>query len=121
MEAVTCEFGKSLESFPGCSDSKEKLKQQLSELLIRQWQYIYIEESEVFPLVERALANEDWLRLQNMTPIMDDPICGRRSWYDYERLNRAIEGKYKMQFSGGESHSLNLTEPIAHNWLKELK
>jgi hypothetical protein len=45
-----------------------------------------------------------------MTPILDDPISGRWTWYDYERLSREIEGKYKMEFSGGENSKLTLTE-----------
>jgi hypothetical protein len=71
---------------------------------------MYIEESEVFPLVERALTDKDWMRLQVMTPILDDPIGGRRTWYDYERLNREIEGNCKMELPGGESPGPNLTE-----------
>jgi hemerythrin-like domain-containing protein len=110
LEVVTRELRESLESFPGCTASKEKLKQQLSEFLVGQRQHIYTEESEVFPLVQSSLTKEDWKRIQYMTPILDEPICGRRTWYDYECLNREIEGKHKMEFPGGEDGNLILTE-----------
>ena len=109
LEVVTRELRESLESFPGCTASNKKFKQQLSEFLVGQRQHIYTEESEVFPLVQSALTKEDWKRLQYMTPILDEPICGRRTWYDYECLNREIEGKHKMEFTGGEDGNLNLT------------
>ena len=102
LELVTRELKESLESFPGCAASKEKLKRQLSQFLVGQRQHIYTEESEVFPLVQSALTKEDWKRLQYMTPILDEPICGRRRWSDFERLSRDIEGKHKMKYSGGE-------------------
>jgi len=101
LEVVTRELKESLEYFPGSAASKEKLKRQLSQFLVGQRQHIYTEESEVFPLVQSALTKEDWTRLQYMMPILDEPICGRRRWSDYERLSREIEGKHKMKFSGG--------------------
>ena len=110
LEVVTRELRVSLESLPGSTASNEKLKQQLSDFLVGQRQHIYTEESEVFPLAQSALTKEDWKRLQYMTPILDEPICGRRTWYDYERLSREIESKHKMAFPGGESGNLNLTE-----------
>ena len=110
LEAVTRELRESLESLPGCSASNEKIKQQLSEFLVGQRQHIYTEESKVFPLVQSALTKEDWRRIQYMTPILDEPICGRRTWSDYERLSREIEGKQKMEFPGGDNGNLNLIE-----------
>ena len=101
LEVVTRELRESLESIPGCAASKEKLKQHLSQFLVGQRKHIYIEESEVFPLVKSALTKEDWKRLQYMTPILDEPICGRRRWSDYERLSRDIEGKHKRNFLAG--------------------
>ena len=110
LETVTRELRQSLESSPGCSATNEKVKQQLSEFLVGQRQHIYIEESEVFPLVQRALTDKDWKRLENMTPILDDPMSGRRTWYDYERLNREIEDKHKMELAGGQNSRKNVTE-----------
>lgn len=110
LEVVTRELRETLESLPKCTASNEKFRQQLSEFLVGQRHHIYTEESEVFPLVQSALTTEDWERLQYMTPILDDPISGRWTWYDYERLSREIEGKYKMEFSGGENSKLTLTE-----------
>ena len=110
LEVVTRELRESLESLPRCTASNEKFKQQLSEFLVGQRQHIYTEESEVFPLVQSALTQEDWKRLQYMVPILDEPISGRWTWYDYERLSREIEGKHKMELPGGENGNLNLTE-----------
>ena len=110
MEVVTLEIRDLLEAMPGCAASGRKLRQQLSEYLVWQRRHIYSEESEVFPLVQNALTEKDWERLQYMLPILDDPSRGRRTWYDYERLSREIEGKHKMQLTGGESNNLNLAE-----------
>jgi len=110
LEVVTRELRESLESLPKCTASNEKFKQQLSEFLVGQRQHIYTEETEVFPLVQGALTIEDWERLQYMTPILDEPISGRWTWYDYERLSREIEGKYTVEFPGGENANLILTE-----------
>jgi len=110
LEVVTRELRESLESLPGCTASNEKLKQQLSGFLVGQRQHIYTEELDVFPLVQSALTQEDWKRLQYMVPILDEPICGRRTWTDYERLSRAIEGNHKIELPGSENGNLNLTE-----------
>ena len=110
MEAVTREIRESLESLPGCAASAEKLKQQLSEFLVGQRQHIYTEESEVLPLVQRALTRKDWERLQYMMPILDEPISGKRTWNDYMRLSREIDGMYGMEISSAVSGSPDLTE-----------
>jgi len=110
LEVVTRELRELLESSPGCTASNEKLKLQLSEFLVGQRRHIYTEESEVFPLVQSALTEKDWQRIQYMTPILDEPIGGKRTWYDYERLSREIEGVHKMEYSGGEGGSINRTE-----------
>jgi hemerythrin-like domain-containing protein len=110
LEVVTRELSESLESFSKYTASNEKLKKQLSEFLVMQRKHIYIEESEVFPLVQSALTIEDWKRLQYMVPILDEPISGRRTWYDYERLSREIEASYKMEFPGDENGNPDLTE-----------
>jgi|GEM_PF-3677269 len=113
MEVVTLEIRELLEAMPGCTDSGRKLRQQLSEYLVWQRRHIYAEESEVFPLVANALTEKDWERLQYMLPILDDPIRGRRTWYDYERLSREIEGRHKAQFARGESADLNVAAQSA--------
>ena len=110
MEAVTREIRESLESLPGCAASAEKLKQQLSEFLVGQRQHIYTEESQVLPLVQRALTRKDWERLQYMMPILDEPIGGKRTWNDYMRLSREIDGMYGMEITSGVSSSLDSTE-----------
>lgn len=110
LEVVTRELRESLESLPRCTASNEKLKQQLAELLVGHRLHIYTEESEVFPLVQSALTKEDWKRIQYMVPILDEPICGRRTWYEYERLSKDIEGKHKMELPSGENGNLNSTE-----------
>ena len=110
MEVVTREIRESLESLPGCAASAEKLKQQLSEFLVGQRQHIYTEESEVLPLVQRALTQEDWDRLQYMMPILDEPIGGKRTWNDYMRLSREIDGMYGMEISSSVGKSLDSAE-----------
>jgi hemerythrin-like domain-containing protein len=108
LEVVTRELRELLESLPGCIGAGEKLKQQLSEFLVGQRRHIYTEESEVLSLVKNALTDKDWRRLQNMEPILDEPISGRPTWYDYERLSRAIEDKHLMEMPCGENGNQHL-------------
>ena len=83
---------------PGCAACAVQLRQQLSEFLTGQRQHIYTEESEVFPLVQSALTEKDWKRLEYMTPILDEPISGKRTWNDYQRLSREIDGMFGMEY-----------------------
>ena len=97
MEVVTRELRESLEALSKGTVSTEKLKQQLSEFLVGQRQHIYKEETEVYPLVKKYLTDKDWKQLQNMVSIIDEPICGKKTRYDYERLNRVIEDINKIE------------------------
>jgi len=93
LEVVTRKLRETLEAMPSGSGTREELKEQLSEFLVAQRQHIYIEEVEVYPLVQEVLTKEDWSRLQYMVPLLDEPIFGRRTRYDYERLYREIEDR----------------------------
>lgn len=93
LEVVTRRLSESLELLPSGAASKEEIKQQLSAFLVVQRNHIYMEEVEVYPLIQSVLTKEDWSRLQSMVPVLDDPIYGRRTRNDYERLYREIEDK----------------------------
>ena len=110
LEVGTRELRESLESLQRCAGSPNKLKQQLSEILVRQREHIYTEEVELFPLAQSVLTKKDWKQLQNMAPILDTPLRGRWTWYDYERLSREIEDQHSMEFPGSEGGKLNSTE-----------
>lgn len=91
LEDVTRGLRESLEGLSSGAVSIDKLKKQLSDFLVGQRQHIYAEETEVYPLVKKYLTGEDWKQLRNMASIIDEPIYGRKTRYDYERLNLAIE------------------------------
>lgn len=93
LEVVARKLRESLESLNSSISSTEELKQQLSKFLVGQRQHIYIEEVEVYPLVQTVLTNKDWKRLHSMVPILDDPAFGRRTRNDYEHLYREIKAK----------------------------
>lgn len=93
LEVFARKLRGSLESLDSDISSTEELKQQLSKFLIGQRQHIYIEEVEVYPLVQSALTKKDWKRLDSMVPILDDPSFGRRTRNDYEHLYREIKAK----------------------------
>jgi hemerythrin-like domain-containing protein len=95
LEDVTRELRKSLDSASTGSAARENLKQQLSEFLVGQRQHMYSEEEKVYPLVQRVLTKDDWTRLHKMVPILDEPIFGRRTREDYERLYNEIENARK--------------------------
>lgn len=110
LEVVTRRLRELLESLPSSIASKEQLKQQLSEFLVGQRQHIYMEEVEVYPLVKSVLTKEDWKQLQSMVPILDEPMFGRRTRDDYERLYREIEDRSKMGLFEMEKGNLKLTD-----------
>jgi hemerythrin-like domain-containing protein len=91
LEVIARKLRKSLELLNISISSKEELKQQLSKFLIGQRQHIYIEEVEVYPLVQSVLTEKDWKRLHSMVPILDDPAFGRRTRNDYDHLYREIK------------------------------
>ena len=93
LEVVARKLRESLESLKSGISSMEELKQQLSKFLVGQRQHIYIEEVEVYPLVQSVLTKNDWKRLHSMVPILDDPAFGRRTRNDYEYLYREIKDK----------------------------
>lgn len=95
LEAVTRKLRESLESLKNGIVSEEELKLQLSRFLVRQRQHLYIEEIQVYPLVESVLTKKDWEHIQSIVPLIDDPVFGERSRNDYELLYREIEDKGK--------------------------
>lgn len=95
LEVVTRGLRDCLETLNSGIDSMDELKQQLSEFLVGQRQHILREEAEVYPLVQKVLTKEDWIKLQSAVPVLDEPMFGRRTREDYERLYREIEDKSK--------------------------
>jgi len=95
MEVVTRKLRESLESYIKGSFSKEELKNQLSTFLIKQREHIYIEEVEIYPLVQRILTKADWQKIQSLVPLMDDQVFAERIQKYYELLYREIEKNNK--------------------------
>ena len=91
LEDVTRQLRESLEAVSSGMVSNDELKKRLSDFLVGQREHIYAEETEVYPLVKQYLTEKDWKQLENMASIIDEPIYGRKTRYDYERLNLAIE------------------------------
>ena len=93
LEVVTRKLRASLESLKSGTVSKEELKQQLPGFIVRQRQHIYNEEITVYPLMQSILTKKDWLHIQSIAPLLEDPVFGDRTRNDYELLYREIEGK----------------------------
>jgi len=110
LEVVTRELRESLEALSSGTVSIEKLKKKLSDFLVGQRQHIYKEETEVYPLVKKYLTDKDWKQLQNMVSIIDEPIYGKKTRYDYERLNRVIEDINKIELSDCGKRRLKMIE-----------
>lgn len=91
LEVVTRKLRESLESLKSGIVSENELKKQLSTFLVRQRRHLYIEEIEVYPLVQSVLTKEDWEHVQSIVLLQDDPIFGERTRSDYEHLSREIE------------------------------
>lgn len=115
LESVTRKLRESLESISNDADSREELKQQLADFLVGQRQHIYTEEVDVYPLVQSVLTKEDWRQLHAMVPILDEPIFGRRTREDYERLYREIEDASKMGLFARDKAELKLADADRQN------
>ena len=98
LELASRKLRESLESLTDGAVSMEDLEQQLSEFLTGQRQHIYLEEAEVYPLVQSVLTKEDWKKLHSAVPVLDEPLYGRRTRQDYERLYREIEDRSRLAF-----------------------
>jgi len=106
LELVTRRLRESLESLSNGLVSSEELELQLSEFLVGQRQHIYLEEAEVYPLVQSVLTKDDWKKLHSAAPVLDEPLFGRRTREDYERLYREIENRSKSgMLETEEGHS----------------
>jgi hemerythrin-like domain-containing protein len=106
LEVVTRRLRESLESLSNGLVSMEELELQLSEFLVGQRQHIYLEEAEVYPLVQSVLTKDDWKKLHSAVPVLDEPLFGRRTREDYERLYREIEDRSKLgMLERREGHS----------------
>ena len=110
LEVVTRKLRESLESLSSGTVSKEELKQQLSEFLVGQRRHIYREETDVYPLIQSVLTKEDWQQLHSAVPVLDEPMFGRRTREDYERLYREIEDRSKAVLLEREKGNLKYTE-----------
>ena len=110
LEVVTRQLRDSLEAMSSGKVSADKLKKQLSEFLVGQRQHIFTEETQAYPLVKKHLTEQDWKQLQNMVSIIDEPIYGRKTRYDYERLNRVIEDINKIELPDCGKGRLKLSE-----------
>lgn len=95
LEVVTRSLRESLESLQNEIISKQAFTKELSNFLVRQRRHIYIEEIEVYPLIQQHVTKKDWAHVQSIVPLQDDPVFGERTRNDYEILFREIEGKNK--------------------------
>lgn len=95
LEVVTRKLRESLELMKKGMLPMQEFTKSLSVFLTRQRRHIYIEESEIYPLIPQYLTNEDWQHVQSIVPLRDDPVFGERTRSDYELLYREIEGGRK--------------------------
>ena len=58
------------------------------EFIALQRQHIDVEEHELFPLLEKAITEADWKKLEEEIPQMDDPVFHRQ---DYNRFSSLID------------------------------
>ena len=93
LEDIARKIRESIESLNSDMEFIGEFKQQLLKFLVGLRQHIYIEEVDVYPLVQSVLTIKDWNQLHSMIPILDDPAFGRRTRNDYEYLYREIKGK----------------------------
>jgi hemerythrin-like domain-containing protein len=69
LETETRKIRESLKLLESGAVSKEDIRDQLSNFLIRQRQHMYIEEEKIHPLIESTLTKEDWDHVQSAVPL----------------------------------------------------
>jgi hemerythrin-like domain-containing protein len=69
LETETRKIRESLKLLESGAVSKEDIRDQLSDFLIRQRQHMYIEEEKIHPLIESTLTKEDWDYVQSAVPL----------------------------------------------------
>ncbi|OOZ37278.1 hemerythrin domain-containing protein [Solemya velesiana gill symbiont] len=75
LEQLTKQFRQSLENIlQGGVMTREELEVQGREYIALQRQHLDLEESEVFPVVDRVMTEEDWREVMADLPTYDDPV-----------------------------------------------
>jgi len=74
---------------------RDEVETRGREFIALQRQHIDLEEQELFPLFEENLTEQEWKRLEESLPHMDDPVFHRQ---DYNRFRSLIE--YLAQHEG---------------------
>ena len=95
LEVLTRKLREPLDPFNSGIVTKNKFKRQLTKFLFRQRRHLYIEEIEIYPLMQLLLTKKDWEKIKNIIPLITDPVFGERTQNDYERLYREIESASK--------------------------
>lgn len=67
---------------------RDEVEARGREFVALQRQHIVFEDHELFPLLEEALNEEEWLGLDEKIPHMDDPVFQRQ---DYNRFRSLID------------------------------
>jgi hemerythrin-like domain-containing protein len=67
---------------------REEVEIRGREFVALQRQHIDLEEQEIFPLVERALNDKDWQKLEQEISHTEDPVFSRQ---DYNRFRSLID------------------------------
>ncbi|MCU7852992.1 MAG: hemerythrin domain-containing protein [Candidatus Thiodiazotropha sp. (ex Monitilora ramsayi)] len=67
---------------------REEVETRGREFIALQRQHIDLEEQELFPLIDQALSEKDWEKLESQIPHMDDPVFHRQ---DYNRFRSLID------------------------------
>lgn len=91
LEVLTRKLREPLDSLSSASMSQNSFKRQLTKFLFRQRRHLYIEEIEIYPLMQQLLTDNDWSHIRSMVSIQDDPVFGERTKDDYELLYRVVE------------------------------
>ncbi|MES9868691.1 MAG: hemerythrin domain-containing protein [Sedimenticola sp.] len=72
---LTRQFRRSLENIlQGGVMSRDELEVEGREYIALQRQHLDLEESEVFPEVDRVMSDEQWQRVEEDMPSYDDPV-----------------------------------------------
>ncbi len=93
LEVVTRKLRHTLAKFEKDHSLLNELNHQLSTFISRQRQHMYIEEIEVYPLIEQLIKPADWEHAETIIQLKDDPVFGARTQNDYETLYREIEAR----------------------------
>ncbi len=95
LPATTIEFQSKLdEAINGLGFiSRDDLVKNIQDFIKLEWEHMNLEESVVFPLIDKTLKDKDWKLLEDLMEADSDPLFGDTIEENFENLYQSINAQ----------------------------